>query len=244
MGTKFCAAGSRPAWDGRRWISFPFIVEIDNKTDLGQWGYGGPLAVPRQWDFQADGSITQRPAEEIVSAMTAPGPEGARAPLDGAQTLVGQWELAYGATARSTHPHGGTLLLGEWPEAFYLEADVTLDAEDAEFHLLFNTAPDLLQGYQLSLCPRQDVVELRPISKWDIDRVLETAPISIEAQRPVKLRVFRHGSILEVFVADRATLTHRLYSQRGGRLALEFRDTSGCVTNLLARRLNGGPFGL
>ena len=40
-----------------------------------------------------------------------------------------------------------------------------------------------------------------------------------------------------VFVADRATLTHRLYSHRGGRLALEFCETTGSVTNLLARRL-------
>ena len=148
-----------------------------------------------------------------------------------------QWELAHGTTARSKHPHGGTLLLGEWPEDFYLEADVILDAEDAEFHLLFNAAPDLLQGYQLALCPRLDEVELRPISKWDVDRVLETAPVSVEARRPVKLRLFRHGSILDVFVADRATLTHRLYSHRGGRLALEYCDTTGSVTNLLARRL-------
>jgi beta-fructofuranosidase len=238
LGTKLSAAGSRPAWDGRRWISFPFIVDIKDQTDLGQWGYGGPLAVPRQWDFQADGSITQRAAEEIVSAMTAAGPEGSRAPLDGAQTLVGQWELADGTTARSTNANGGTLLLGDWPENFYLEADVILDAEDAEFHLLFNTAPDLLRGYQLSLRPRLDVVDLRPISKWDTDRVLETVPVPIEAQRPVKLRVFRHGSLLDVFIAERATLTHRLYSHRSGHLSLEFRDTTGCVTNLLARRLD------
>ena len=84
---------------------------------------------------------------------------------------------------------------------------------------------------------RLDVVDLRPISKWDIDRVLETVPVPIEANRPTKLRIFRHDSLLDVFIADRATLTHRLYSHRGGQIGLEFRDTAGCVTNLLARRL-------
>jgi len=80
-------------------------------------------------------------------------------------------------------------------------------------------------------------MRFRDSTRWDIDRVLETAPASVEARRPVKLRLFRHGSILDVFVADRATLTHRLYSHRGGRLALEYCDTTGSVTNLLARRL-------
>jgi len=240
LGSRFSAAGSRPAWDGRRWISFPFIVDVQGETDLGTWGYGGPLAVPRQWDFHADGSITQRPAEEIVAAMNASGPAGARAPLHDAQTLVGQWELTGGATARSSNPNGGTLLLGPWPDEFYLEADVTLDVEDAEFHLLFNATPDLLRGYQLSFRPRLDFVDLRPISKWDVDRVLETVAVPIDAKRPVKLRVFRHGSLLEAFIADRATLTHRLYAHRGGRVCLEFRDSSGSVANLIVRQLMTG----
>jgi len=90
----------------------------------------------------------------------------------------------------------------------------------------------------MSLCPRLDAADLRPISKWDIDRVLETVTVAIEAKRPTKLRVFRHGTLLDVFIADRATLTHRLYANRGGRVCLEFRDSSGGVANLLVRRLN------
>jgi beta-fructofuranosidase len=237
LGTKFSAAGSRPAFDGRRWISFPFLLDIEGQTDLGQWGYGGPLAVPRQWDFQPDGSITQRPAEEIVAAMTAPTSRESRRPLEGAKSVVGQWELHDGATARSLNASGGTLQLGEWPENFYLEADITIEAEDADFHLLFNASDDLLQGYQLAIRPRLDVADLRPISRWDVDRTLESVPVSIEANHPAKLRVFRHGTMLDVFIGDRATLTHRLYAHRGGRVFLEFRDATGCVANLTVRRL-------
>ena len=146
-------------------------MDIEGQTDLGQWGGGGPLAVPRQWDFLDDGSITHRPAEEIVAAMNAPAPEGSRAPLEGAKTLVGQWDLAGGMGCLQLESERRHAPARRMAVGFQLEADVSLDAEDADFHLLINTAPDLLRGYQLSLRPRLDVADLRPIFKWDIDRV-------------------------------------------------------------------------
>lgn len=237
LGTMSSAAGSRPASDGRRWISFPFFPTLQGETDLASWGGGGPICVPRQWDFHGDGSITQRPADEIVAAMHPPAPAAASAPLDGARRLAGQWDLADGRSACSLSTAGGSLLLSDLPADLYLEADVVLDAEDAEFHLLLNASSDLLHGYQFSLRPRLGLADLRPVSKWDTDRVLETVSVPLEAGRPIKLRVFHHGTLLEIFIADRAILTHRLYAHRGGQVGLEFRDTTGAVSNLLVRRL-------
>ncbi|NQU22554.1 MAG: GH32 C-terminal domain-containing protein [Candidatus Nealsonbacteria bacterium] len=236
LDSRMAAAGSRPATDGTRWISFPFLVTPKEHNDLGSWGYGGELAVPRQWGFQEDGSITVRPADEIVRAV-AGSPAGRRKPLEGARPLIGKWDLTEGRTARSSNNSGGTLLLTDTPANFYFQADVTLGSEDMDAHLLMNVKPDLTVGYQLSLHPRTDRATLRAISYWDTDRVLETAPVKIDAGRPFKLRVFRSGSIVEAFFDDKAVLTHRLFQHKDGTLALEFRDGPGAFSNILIRRL-------
>jgi len=242
LGTMNPLAGSRPATDGRRWISFPFIGIPDGtpkEKELGIGNYkGGPLAVPRQWEFHADGSITLRPADEVIQAMHA-APGGDREPLDGARSRVGRWELPEERTARSLDPLGGTLVLPDPPLDFYFEADVSFASEETDVHLLMNSDPGLTRGYQLSLHPDRDLATLRPLSYWDgvSTRVLETQSVKLVPNRPVKLRVFRSGPILECFIDDRATLTHLLYRHNGGNLALEFRDGCGTFSDVFIRRL-------
>ncbi|MEA1950447.1 MAG: LamG-like jellyroll fold domain-containing protein, partial [Planctomycetota bacterium] len=57
VNTRFASAGSRAAFDGRRWVSWPFLITLNKDAPegvFGPWGYGGPLAVPREWEFHAD----------------------------------------------------------------------------------------------------------------------------------------------------------------------------------------------
>jgi len=242
LGTMNPLAGSRPTTDGKRWISLPFLGRPQGTPELKELGIGdydgGPLAVPRQWDFHDDGSITWRPADEILQAVHA-SPAGTRNPLDGAKTLAGQWELNGGHTARSLDTSGGTLLLPDPPTDFYLEADVTLASKHMDGHLLLNIDPGLTRGYQLSLHPDRDMVTLRGLSYWDgiNTRILETQSIRLEPNRPIKLRVFRSGPILEVFIDDKATLSHMLYQYNDGHMALEFRDGGGTFANIFTRGL-------
>lgn len=242
LGTTNPLAGSRPATDGKRWISFPFIGRPQGNGELRELGVGdydgGPLAVPRQWEFHNDGSITLRPATEILHAMRG-APAGSRNPLDGAKTQAGQWELSGGNSARSLHASGGTLLLPDPPADFYFEADVTFASKQMDCHLLLNVDPGLKRGYQLSLHPDRDLVTLRPLSYWDgvSTRVLEMQSVSLEPNRPIKLRIFRSGPILEAFIDDKVTLTHLLYKHGDGHLAFEFRDGPGTFANILFRRL-------
>jgi beta-fructofuranosidase len=236
LGSRMAAAGSRPASDGKRWISFPFVVTPKEPHELAPWGYGGPLAVPRQWDLLDNGTISLRPADEIVQAMHAL-PANPHGPLQGAEQLIGRWKLTGGHTAHSENPSGGTLLLKDVPANAYFETEVTLDTEDTEAHVLLSADPGLTRGYQLSLCPRTDLVRLRAISYWDTDRVLEAVSLSLEPQRPIKLRIFRSGTILDVFIDDRTTLTHRLYQYHEGHWLLEFRDGGGTFSSMKIRRL-------
>jgi len=241
IGTLMSHAGSRVATDGKRWISWPFILTPPEASrDLLEevsWS-GGPAAVPRQWTFCEDGSVTQRPADEIIQAMHAAA-AGGRQPLDGAKPLIGRWELSAGQTARSNDSSGGTLKLSDYPEDFYLEAQVVLDKPNSNFSLLLNIDEGINRGYQLTLHPDRDLVTLRHISFWDgiQSRVLETQPVALNARKPIQLRVFRFGTALDLFVDDKVTLTYQLMQHQGGGIALEFRDGKGTINDILVRRL-------
>jgi len=237
LGGRFASANSRPASDGKRWISFPFVATPEQPQDYAPIKYGGELAIPRQWDFHADGSIALRPPDEIIRAMHSL-PDEPHPLLHDARTLIGQWELSDGNKARSTSPAGGTLLLSDCPANFYLETDVTLDNADMAAHIILHATQDMTSGYQFSVRPRTNQITLRPLSYWDGDPPLEVVPVSLEPNRPIKLRLFRHGAILDVFIDERTTLTRRLYENQDGHLVLEFRDGSGTFSNLLIRRLS------
>ena len=241
LGTLTTHAGSRLASDGKRWISWPFILTpSETSNDLLEkvdW-LGGPTAVPCHWTFHTDGSVTQGPAEEIIQAMHAAA-GGSRRPLDGAKPLIGRWELTAGQTAHSNDINGGTLKLFGYPEDFYLEAQVVFDQPNSNFNLLLNIDEGITRGYQLTLHPDRDMVTLRHVSFWDgiQSRVLETQSISLDARKPIRLRVFRCGTVLDVFVDDKTTLTYQLLQHQGGGMALEFRDGKGTIHDILVRRL-------
>ncbi len=234
LGTQHASAASRPACDGQRWISLPFFVRLAGQCDAGAWEYGGPLCIPRHLTFHAAGEITEQPAAEILAAVLAQADPGD--PLPAAQPLAGDWELApRTATCRSTT--GGTLLLTAPTADCYLEADVTLERQDSDFHLLLRCEPTLLNGYQLALHARTGQASLRSISRWDCDRVLASHAVPFAPGLPHRLRLFLAGSCLELFIDDRHSLSCRVYDRRDGQLCLEFRDGPGTVANLAWRPL-------
>jgi beta-fructofuranosidase len=238
LGTPLANAGSRPAFDGRRWISFPFVSRLKGESDWGDWEYGGPLAIPRHLEIRADGTVAERPAAEILEAIRSRPDPGD--PFRDAVRVAGRWRLGKNRSGICRSPSGGTLLLPALPPDLYMEFEMTLPGRDSDFHLLLRTTPDLLNGYQLSLHPRTSQASLRPLSTWDVDRVLASRSLAIPHGRPLAVRVFLSGSVLEVFFGDRASLTARLYQRRQGLAALEFRDGTGSVRNLLWRPLGGG----
>jgi len=242
LGTIMAHAGSRPASDGTRWINWPFILTPPaNSTNdmLEQTGWeGGPAAVARQWTFHDDGSVTQKPADEIIEAMRK-SPAGNRRPFDRCQPLLGQWKFQEGRHALSTNPNGGTLILNDYPQNVYFEADILLKSERSNFNLLMNINPGIKRGYQLTIHPDRDLVQLRHISVWDgvQSRVLESKTVKFDANKSIKLRVFRTGTVLDIFIQDQATLTYQLMQFRDGAMAMEFRDGSGEIKNMLVRQL-------
>ena len=235
--TPLANAGSRPVFDGKRWISFPFVARLKDDSDWGDWEYGGPLAIPRQLDIGKNGVITERPLPEMITAIRSLAET--MDPFRTANSVRGRWLFQANRSAVCKSPSGGTLLLPALPPDFYLEFEVILPDRDSDFHLLLRTTPDLLHGYQLSLHPRTAQVSLRPITIWDVDRVLVSRSLDIPVGKPLKAQVFLSGSILEVFFGDRASLTSRLYNRYDGHVGFEFRDGGGTIRNLVWRPLAG-----
>jgi len=238
LGTMMAAAGSRPASDGKRWISWPFVFAQTEASDTAPINYGGPLCVPREWVFREDGRIAQRVPVEVVNALHAGPAEGL--PLDKAEPVVGEWKLEGGVTARSTAPCGGILRLPNVPADFYLEADLALAKTDMEANVLLGYTGDRFNCYSLSILPRENLIKLRTTDPCE-HLTLETLPLALDIGRPIKLRIFRSGSIFEVFIDEQAVLTKRLYRYAASGVGLELRDGGGSFSNLLVRRLAHVP---
>ena len=124
LGTMYAAAGSRPVCDGRRWISFPFVVGMEHERDLGNWQYGGPLAVPRELHFTPGGDIHERPLAELVATLNLL--PALSSELQRPRPLVGHWDTSEAGVVVCRSDAGGTLLLPNLPGNLYLEAEVVL----------------------------------------------------------------------------------------------------------------------
>jgi beta-fructofuranosidase len=231
--TRLAAAGSRPAFDGRRWIAWPLVFH--KTAELGEWLYGGPLAIPRQIDARQDGVLVEQPLPEMVRAMRAL-PEPDTGPLSQAQVISGEWSLPGLRQARCEAESGGALLLAPLGPDLYVEMDVLLGRENMEAHVLLRTDTRLERGYKLGIYPRERRISLRQNDV--LANVICSRPVTVDTSAPVNIKLFMCGSILEVFVGNQTSLTERLYDFDEGRLALYVRDGRADFKNITVRELS------
>lgn len=236
MGVMYAAAASRPVFEGHRWITFPFVPDLQDEKDLGDWKYGGPVIVPRELHFTPDGDVVDRPLTEIVDTMRllptwVPGSAQLR-------PLLGEWNTEASGQWVCESTFGGTLLVSDVPGNLFLEAEVILQTDRMEAHIILRAREDLEAGYKLALHPGEARVDVRRISDIDIDRVMISRPISLPIGKPIKVQIFLFGSVLDAFIDDVASITTRVYEIRQGALILEFRDSAGAFRNVNIRQLH------
>jgi len=70
------------------------------------------------------------------------------------------------------------------------------------------------------------------LSHQDTLHELGSRPIQIEQNRSVKIRVFLSGTILDVFVDDKYSMTARVHTYLKGNTAFEFRDGLGTISKI------------
>lgn len=236
LGTMMANAGSRVASDGNRWISWPFITRLKDNNEYGDWEYGGEFCVPRELSLHADGTITEAPVREIVSALHQ---KKAVFDLSHAKSIVGEWQLS-NDKAWCKSPNGGTLLFSDISNNIYIEADINFSVRNMEAHILLRIDAKLDTGYQISLQPATQMLYLRPLSHWDTELELAARPIGIVPNQPVKVRIFVSNTILDVFIGDKYSMTARVYRYKAGNVGFEFQDGTGIVSKMMmcSLRLN------
>lgn len=231
-------AMSRPASDGNRWVTFPFICGRHGEDDFADLINAEVLAIPRQLDFHKDGSVTERVIPELIEAILAkPALEGPI--LAAAKPLTGDWTVGASDAASKAAGTCNLLHLPGMPESFYLEMDVTLDRKAMDAVVFFRAEPNLSAAYQIDLQPEEGLIVFRPCNDWDNRQVLVSRAHPLPVGRPFKVRLFVSGTVMEVFIDDVLSLCHRVYAHSRGDLFLETRDGKGTFSNIKIRKLLG-----
>ncbi|MEI6780366.1 MAG: GH32 C-terminal domain-containing protein [Verrucomicrobiota bacterium] len=236
LGPHTVLCGTRLGSDGKRWISFPFLCAQRGNEDFGEVVQAEVYPIPRQLDFHADGSVTERPVVELIDALHALPPIR---PLAKVAALSGQWDFQSDGTRARSLASSGTLLLKDLPANLYLEAEVTLPKANMEASVLLRVDAGLTRGYKLTLQPADGLVTLRPFSYWDRDRLLVVQHAELPTKRPIRVRIFLSGTVVEAFIDDRVVLSSRLYKHLDGAVALDVMDGAALFDHILARPLAG-----
>lgn len=231
--------------DGKRRIVFGYASLRNGETDDGRFAYGGQLGVPRELDFDTDGSARTWPVEEAARAFS----EVAYGPAELQTAVHGQpgWAddghgLNANATSGACH-----LRLCEQPRNCLITCRLRLDDRAASAGLLLRMTSagssgseiDLsgFAGYTLMVEPARQRVALRRWHNWSTQMPMMERPLPVEVGRWATMRVFVQDSVIEAFLDNRVALTYRLYNQRAGWLGLLAQNGQAAFADFSVRTL-------
>ncbi|WP_226005821.1 GH32 C-terminal domain-containing protein [Natrinema salinisoli] len=183
----FYAPQSMDLSDGRT-LTWGWLPET--RTAEAQWdaGWSGSLSVPRELTLAEDGTLRQRPADELVDR---------RADRLGTETVALEGPDAVSiADGRA------------------LELDLELDLADADaVELRLLETPDGEERTTVRYDGDSVAID-RTDSSLDPDAASEELSMPIDEPGPLSLRVFLDGSAIELFANERRCLTGRVYPTR------------------------------
>ena len=199
-------AGKR-MFDGKRHIWTGWVADTVNQRDDGERIWGGAQCLPRELRAGPDGQLYQRPVEEVTAAFTnTMGSRAEHSALTPAKTRVLQT-----------------------PDHYMLQGEVQLDPR-ATLTIAMRQQPDGSGGYKLVLRPWSRHVELSgPGFSYVRNNPLDTS-------KPIKVRAFVQGSIIECFINDQFAYTCRAYNYSTGRLSLKVEGGNATLRDLAVKR--------
>jgi beta-fructofuranosidase len=122
-----------------------------------------------------------------------------------------------------------------------IEAELSFD-EPTVCELIIRASPDQAESTSITYSSTEEILTVdgsQAILDPYVDHATISGPLSADDQGVVRFRVFLDRSVLEVFAADRACMTQRLYPTREDSLGVSFliRKGSAIVHRLRAWRM-------
>ena len=199
-GNSFYAPQVMQTQDGRR-LMWGWLKEGCSQDACMEAGWSGVMSLPLELHLLADGSLRVEPVEEI-------------------KTLRGEhrhWE------GLALTPAFEGLPGGRAGDCLEIEA-VFEPGPAAEFGFRLFASPDGQEQTRLICdCAQGRLVLERDASSLSstVEREVRQAPLSLDADGTIKLRIFLDRSVLEVFAAGHTCLASRVYPTRPDSLGLE-----------------------
>ena len=198
--------------DGKKRYLFGWISTRDDETDFSSFRWAGSLAVHELYALE-NGELACREPETIAASW-----RGDRRPV----SFEGECSEGSAAAVRED----GTAVryaLGEFPERFRFDAEVSFDEGTHDFGLLVRADDESDEAYALSFRPAEHRVEFfmkprlnyRNFNAEGLNRAFDMVP-----DRPFRLTLLVDGSILLAYIDDRIAFSTRMYNLHGKRLGM------------------------
>jgi beta-fructofuranosidase len=172
-------------------------------------GWSGLLSLPKECGLDRQYNLVLKPAAELASLRTE------------SRSIQGQR-----LTPTSENP-----FLGFSGDCLEFEVEFSWD-EPAVCELNVRAAPDGSECTTISYDSAEESVTVdgsRSSLDPEVDRRTFSGPLGPDQNRVVRFRAFLDRSVLEVFLADQACLTQRLYPNREDSLGVSFAVKKGSI---------------
>ena len=221
--------------DGWRQILFGWVPTLEGERDGGGRVWGGHMAAPRELVPLADGSLAVRLPREIAAEGDAASEVN---PLEGTcEPLCGRWEVADGRAVGEAVGGVAVLKFPGVPRDFILSLSVLPRGPAAEFGFLLRMTEAGDDGRKAVVERAWSRLALYRWNAWGDPEPVISRPLRVAEGEPVKVHLILHGSILELFAAERVSLAARLYDPPAGWLGLYVANGSAEFFDLRLRPL-------
>ena len=201
-------AGKR-MFDGKRHVWTGWVWETENKKDAPAGIWGGAQCVPRELYALKEGQLGSRPVPEAEKFFS--------------RTVL---NLKSKPQLRKTPYYLNV------PSDFMLESRINISPE-SEF-MFYIRSQESGEGYYLKIIPGKQAAAIGSVDRagkpFEWQRGVE-----IDASKPVGIKIFSRGTILECFINDAFAFTRRAYNFPSGRLNLCVTAGSASVDTLTVK---------
>jgi beta-fructofuranosidase len=201
---------AKTASDGQRRFLFGWNPTREGEKDSGSWQWGGNIVV-HEIRQDGDGALSVRPPETVEEALHHPLPVAFSA---------GVGDFTGGANGLSLNGQASFACAsaGSLPDTCRIEAGLIFSAGTPAFGMFLRLDEAFEAGYYLRFEPaRQRVVFDAWPRAGDIPyQIGLERPLALAAGKPVRLKAFIDGPVLEIYLDDQIALSARMYDRQQG----------------------------